>query len=324
MRSRVRAYSHQGHGPRAEQQAGYISATSDGTPSVAKGSRSIHEGQIERLPPPGPSARYAIRQETAAGAHGKGRNAPVTAIRGKSRVRCGFLEADVRAHITMSTADCDNVFPSHDRVERINDLGMINWEHGPTRSQMSTTSDSTSAHLQQTIDDLQRQLAERTAERDEALGQQAATAEVLGLINSSPGDLAPVFDAMLEKAMRLCEAALGTLRTFDGEFFHLVAARGDYPIERLRQLGPIPSRGFFERIARGERVVHVADLRETDWYRDNPEARERTELGGTRTWLAVALHKYGVVRGAIVVYRQEVRPFTDKQIALLENFAAQA
>ena len=164
-------------------------------------------------------------------------------------------------------------------------------------------------------------------ETREALAQQTATADVLQVINSSPGDLTPVFDAIVEKALNLCDANEGAVRTFDGGMFHLVAVRGDPASEpRLRQLGPIPAvqGGFFERIARGEHVVHIADVRETDTYRNIPEARERLEVRGIRTWLAVALQREDTLLGTIIVQRQEVRPFSDQQITLLENFAAQA
>jgi GAF domain-containing protein len=166
-------------------------------------------------------------------------------------------------------------------------------------------------------------------ETREALEQQTATAEVLGVINASPGDLTPVFDVIVEKAMRLCSADEGGLRTFDGEAFHLVSMRGGEPkaIERLRHLGPLrplSETSFYGRLMRGEHVVHIHDVRETDIYRDNPEAQERLDIRGIRSWLGVTLHKEHTLLGVLIIHRQEVRPFTDKQIALLQNFAAQA
>src|SRR5712691_10604559 len=177
----------------------------------------------------------------------------------------------------------------------------------------------------QTIAALQRELAQARAERDEALAQQTATAEVLQVINSSPGDLAPVFDALLDKATQLCEAAFGQLYTWDGERFHLVAVHGERDfVEWMRQLGsirpPADGRSPLLRIARGERIVHVPNVLEDPgsiW-------REQVQAGGLRSVLSVALRKEGALLGALTVYRQEVRPFTDKQIALLQNFAAQA
>jgi class 3 adenylate cyclase len=214
---------------------------------------------------------------------------------------------------------------------------------------MSATPDSTLADPQQIIADLQRQLAacrterdqalaerddaqrrlaERTAERDEALQREVATAEVLGVINSSPGDLTLVFDVMLDKALRLCGAAFGQLHMFDGERFEVLAVRGltgAAAAERIRRpLVPDPG-GALARVFAGERVVHIPDLVDTDAYRSGVASRRRlVEETGARTALWVALCKDNAVRGAFVIYRKEVRPFTDKQIALLQNFAAQA
>src|SRR5262249_38742649 len=153
-------------------------------------------------------------------------------------------------------------------------------------------------------------------EMREALEQQTATAEVLGVINSSPGDLAPVFEAMLEKALRLCEATQGVLRTFDGELFHPVAVRGELgAAERLWQRAPIRAGRGLEPLLHGEQVIHIADVWETDIYRGNPVAQEALE--NVRTLLAVALRRDDALLGVIITTRSEVHPFTDKQIALL-------
>jgi PAS domain S-box-containing protein len=164
-------------------------------------------------------------------------------------------------------------------------------------------------------------------ETREALEQQTATAEVLQVINSSPGDLAPVFDAMLEKATRLCDAVFGIMLTWDGERFHRVAFRGA-SAELIQALGPtnkpVPG-SLAERIVNGEKFVCSEDIREEQAYEIGvPGIRPLADVGGARSYATVALRKDNVLLGAINVYRQEVRPFTDKQIALLQNFAAQA
>jgi PAS domain S-box-containing protein len=165
-------------------------------------------------------------------------------------------------------------------------------------------------------------------ETREALDQQTATAEVLGVINSSPGNLAPVFDAMLEKAMLLCGAAFGELHTYDGERFRTAALRGvpaAYAEVRVK-IPPTSQPGTGgARLLETKRPVHTLDLMAEEAYRrGDPSRRAMVDLGGARTALGVPLLKDETVLGDILIYRQEVRPFSDKQIALLQNFAAQA
>jgi two-component system, NtrC family, sensor kinase len=164
-------------------------------------------------------------------------------------------------------------------------------------------------------------------ETREALEQQTATAEVLQVINSSPGDLAPVFDAMLEKAMRLCNAACGIICTYDGTLFHPGAAQGSAGfVEHARRLGPFEAEaGFtFQRVVAGQRVVHIPDVRDTQAHRDKVHLQAVAEISRARSLLTVALVKENQLLGTITVFREEVSPYSEREIALLQNFAAQA
>jgi GAF domain-containing protein len=165
-------------------------------------------------------------------------------------------------------------------------------------------------------------IADLRRERDEALSREAAIAEVLQVINSSPGDLAPVFQTMLEKAIRLCEATHGTLRTFDGEAFHLAASAHREALA-LPDAGRGPS-SLFRRFIDGQEIIHLADVLDSPEYQFNPGVRAGMDAARARSWLGVSLRKEARLLGAISVVRQELRPFSDEQIALLRNFAAQA
>ena len=169
---------------------------------------------------------------------------------------------------------------------------------------------------------------ERTRELTESLEQQTATSEVLRVISTSPGDLAPVFIAILDNALRLCEAAFGFVTTYDGKRIERVAQRGvpdalaAYFKKGIDQ--PRPGDAHWRLLA-GEELIHNLDQMDEEAYRaGNPLRRAIVDLGGARSALVVALRKDNVLLGALTVYRKEVRPFTDKQIELLKNFAAQA
>jgi GAF domain-containing protein len=165
-------------------------------------------------------------------------------------------------------------------------------------------------------------------EQREALEQQTAVAEVLQVINASPGDLAPVFDAILEKALALCGADRGIIRTYNGDAFHMGAMRG-IPTE-IAELMRAPRRPPFTgmalgRLVAGEPVVELEDITNQAGYRAGaPTLRAMADTGGARTGLWVALRKDDALLGLIWVYRLEVKPFTRNQVALLQNFAAQA
>jgi GAF domain-containing protein/CheY-like chemotaxis protein len=162
----------------------------------------------------------------------------------------------------------------------------------------------------------------RTRDLTEALEQQTATSEVLRIISSSPGDLQPVFMAMLEHATRICEASFGIMLRYDHGALQPAAMLGvpSALAEFVLRDGAFqPSPGTtLDRLLRTKNPVHIADI--TREHASNPTAR----LGGARSYLAVPMLKEDELAGAIVIYRQHVRPFRDDQIALLRNFARQA
>src|SRR5262245_12304399 len=175
---------------------------------------------------------------------------------------------------------------------------------------------------------LLNELRQRTDDLSESLEQQTATSEVLKVISSSPGQLGLVFQAMLENATRVCEADCGVLFRLDGDVFRAAAMVGlpsAYAEDLQNKARRVDAPTGLGRLARTRETVHITDLKAERYYGEgNPQAVAAVDLGGIRTYLGVPLLKENELIGAILLYRREVRPFTDKQIELVKNFASQA
>jgi len=199
-------------------------------------------------------------------------------------------------------------------------------EH-PVKGRASGRNAPTPSIAAPSIADLQKQVGALTRELKEAREQETATVEVLQVINNSPGHLEPVFAAILEKATQLCEAAFGILWLRDGEQFRAAALHGApaaYIEITRKSVRPLPTNPL-GRMLRGERLIVSTDVADEEPYRaGDPVRRALVDLAGARSVIQVALVKGDALLGSLAVYRQEVRPFSDKQVALLQNFAAQA
>ena len=177
---------------------------------------------------------------------------------------------------------------------------------------------------------LLNELRQRTDDLTESLEQQTATSEVLSVISRSPGELEPVFDAMLENAIRLCDAKTGNLFLYDGEGFRTAALHSASPAYAEARRRDVVVRYThpdvpLTQLTRTKKVIHIADVRtERSYIERDPTFSEFVDVAGARTLLLVPMLKENELVGAFAIYRVEVRPFTDKQIALVQNFAAQA
>ncbi len=167
--------------------------------------------------------------------------------------------------------------------------------------------------------------ARLTRELEEAREQQAATSELLKVISSSPGKLEPVFKAILENATQICEARFGNLNFYDGNVFRRVAIHNPTPQFAMRLgevIRPHPESGF-GYVARTKKVAHIDDVRTRRPYLEGDEANVKfVDLTGARTVLAVPMLKGNELIGLIAIFRQEVRPFTDRQIELMKTLRA--
>jgi GAF domain-containing protein len=178
------------------------------------------------------------------------------------------------------------------------------------------------SELEKKLEERTRELSEARKHLAEAFEQQTATAGVLRVISSSPGELEPVFQAMLENATRICGAKFGILFRYEGGVFHPAAMTNVPPafadfLDRQGSFAPVRGR-LFGRLVRIKKIIHVVD-RATE-----PTPSPSVKYGGARSSIGVPMLKGKELVGAFFIYRTEVRPFTDKQIELVQNFAAQA
>src|SRR5262249_1013371 len=217
---------------------------------------------------------------------------------------------------------------------RILSLGVTSMGHlGRTQKSQAASEKKLKAYaceLEQKLEARTRELGESRGDLAEALEQQTATSEGLRVISSSPGELERVFQAMLASATKLCQAGYGTLWLRDGDAFRTAALQGALPPAWLEQwrsgtlYRPGPSRPL-ARLAKARQSIQIADLRSDPSYIEGDRLpRDGVDISGIRTLLLVPMLKENELIGAISIYRQEVRPFTDNEVELVQNFAAQA
>ncbi|MET0501788.1 MAG: ATP-binding protein [Candidatus Binatia bacterium] len=211
-------------------------------------------------------------------------------------------------------------------VERIGtgDLGYrLDLKTGDEIEVLADEFNKMTTQLQESYANLEHKVEDRTRELTESLEQQTATSEILGVIAGSHTDVQPVLDAVAERAARLCDANDAQIFRLEGDLHRRVASFGRLPVPELTELFPINRDTVSGRSILERRSIHVHDLAmEVDT--EYPASKIYLERFGTRTILAMPLLREGLPFGGIVIRRNEVRPFTEKQIALLKTFADQA
>src|ERR1700686_2761845 len=203
-------------------------------------------------------------------------------------------------------------------------------QHSSTKKPTRNNAPTAARQASSTVADLQEQVSALTRELAQARGEQTATSEVLHVISRSPGDLKPVFHTMLENATRICHAKFGVLQLYEDRAFRIGAIHNAPPAfaeamaRRELLMRPTPQHPF-RRMVTTKEVVQIEDLADSPAYKERDYGVVMlVELASARTFLAVPMLKENEVVGVIAIYRQEVLTFTDKQIELLRNFAAQA